>query len=151
MHRSDRPNALAPVFGHRSQSTCPLCSTSRVRFQRSTRFLARVKEQPNAPLSKTERAGAKSAMRVHHCYAMTGRSAKMTGRIYAWSSITSREVLERPNQKAHIKFYLCLELFVFLFLLFQVQALDHHHGHTIIMIFIVAPPLGIVLLISWSL
>ena len=33
----------------------------------------------------------------HHCYAMTGRSAEMTERIYAWSPITSREVLEWPN------------------------------------------------------
>jgi hypothetical protein len=46
---------------------------------------------------------------------------------------------------------LCLELFVFLFLLFQVQALDHHHGHTIIMILTIAPPPRIVLPISWSL
>jgi hypothetical protein len=41
--------------------------------------------------------------------------------------------------------------FVFLFLLFQVRALDHHLGHTIIMMFIVAPPLGMCYPISWSL
>jgi hypothetical protein len=43
-----------------------------------------------------------------------------------------------------MEYHLCLEPFVFLFLLFQVQALDHHHGHTIIVIFTIAPPLGIV-------
>jgi hypothetical protein len=41
-----------------------------------------------------------------------------------------------------MKFHLCLELFVYLYLLFQVQAFDHHHGHTIIMIFTIASPLG---------
>jgi hypothetical protein len=40
--------------------------------------------------------------------------------------------------------------YFFLFLLFQVQALDHHGYHTIITIFTIAPSLGIVLPISWS-
>ena len=50
-----------------------------------------------------------------------------------WSHSLSISI---TKPKAPIKFHLCLELFVFLFLLFLVQALDHHGHHTIIMIFI---------------
>ena len=65
-----------------------------------------------------------------------------------WSHSLSVSI---TKPKSSYQFYLCLKLFVFLFLLFKVQALDHHHGITIIMIFTVASPLGIMLPISWSL
>ena len=65
-----------------------------------------------------------------------------------WSHSLSVSI---TKPKSSYQFHLCLELFVLLFLLFQVQTLDHHHGITIIMIFTIASSLGIVLPISWSL
>jgi hypothetical protein len=50
--------------------------------------------------------------------------------------ITLAKYLDHQNTKAPIKLHLCLELFVFVFLLFQARALDHHHAITTIMIFI---------------
>ena len=65
--------------------------------------------------------------------------------------ITLAKCLNHLKQNGSYYLYLCLEPFVFLFLLFQVQALDHHHAITIVMIFTVASSFGIVLPISWSL
>ena len=56
-----------------------------------------MKERPDTPQSITGCASAKSAMRACHCYTMTGCFAEMTGRMYAWSPVTSREDLERPS------------------------------------------------------
>jgi hypothetical protein len=54
-------------------------------------------------------------------------------------------VSRSPSQKAPIKFHLCLELFVFLFL-FLNEELDHQHMSNIITFGLsIAPPLGLVL------
>jgi hypothetical protein len=56
--------------------------------------------------------------------------------------------LNHQTKKAPIKLFLCLELFIFLFLLFQARALDHH-GHHYRRNMVGSPPRGIPTMVDW--
>jgi predicted membrane protein len=62
--------------------------------------------------------------------------------------ITLAKCLDHQTKKLLLSFTFALSFLFFSLSSFSSQTLDHHSHHTIIMIFTIAPPLGIVLPIS---